>query len=210
MRASKPLLQIAIDRLTIAEAAIVVEKIGPSADIIEIGTSFFKDYGQLALTELRGVTTAKLLADIKTVDEAAYEFERIYQNGADIATVLGTSSVETLQICQKTAQKYQKAYMIDTLGMTDSHFERLSLFEDAIISLHLSKDSEGSVVEYVQEVRRDYQLTQKIAVAGGVTLADIPVLKAENIDIVIVGSEIVKAKNMRETAQKFKEAINGN
>ena len=42
MRASKPLLQIAIDRLTIAKAAIVVEKIGPSADIIEIGTSFLK------------------------------------------------------------------------------------------------------------------------------------------------------------------------
>lgn len=200
-------LQVAVDRTSLTEAAIIIREANESADIIEIGTSFFKDYGLLALRELRQVSNKKILADIKTVDEAAYEFEQIYQNGADIATVLGTSAIETLEICQKKAKKHQREFMIDTIGMTEEHYRHLSRVPEGIVCLHLSKDSLGDVTEYVRQTKKRYSLTHRLAVAGGVTLTDIPALKAEGVEIIIVGSGITKSGNIKEAARKFKEAI---
>lgn len=39
------------------------------------------------------------------------------------------------------------------------------------------------------------------------TLTDIAALKAEGVEIIIVGSGITKSGNIKEAARKFKEAI---
>ena len=48
---------------------------------------------------------------------------------------------------------------------------------------------------------------KKIAVAGGVKLDNIDVIKRAGVDIVIVGSAINQAENISEAARKFAEAI---
>lgn len=201
------LLQVAVDRMSISEGAVLISKIDAFTDIIEIGTSYFKDYGWLALSEFKKISKSKILADIKTVDEATYEFEKAYRNGADIATVLGTSSVETLIICQEIARKYRKKFMIDTIGMSDTHYKTLELLTDGIVCIHLSKDSSSDIGLYLKEIKKKYMIDKEIAVAGGIKLSDIPMLKKEGVDIIIIGGSITQSDNPIQEVKLIKESI---
>lgn len=199
-------IQLAVDRVTIEEAVDIIEQAKDSIDIIEIGTSLFLDYGQESLHTLRKRFDHPILADIKTMDEAEYEFKRVFGNGADIATVMGASAIETIRICQKTAQAFNKDYMIDLLEVNDEKIQQLKAFEDAIICLHLPKDKKGSLKEYVESFVKKHQLTNRLAAAGGITLEDMPYLKEAGIEIAVVGSAITKSDNITESAKSFKES----
>lgn len=200
-------LQLAIDRTTIARAAQIVYQVEEQVDIIELGTSFFKDYGLVALKELRSVTDKCLLADVKTIDEAEYEFEQIFKHGADIATVMGNAAIDSIKICQKVAQKYNKSYMIDTLEVSEERMKALGQFTDGIICLHLPIDKGGNLQEYLLEYHEKYQYKNQLAIAGGVKLTDITMFKNNGVDIVIVGSGITKSNDLLAEAKLFKELL---
>jgi len=121
-------LQVAIDRVSKAAAREMIEVLRDSADIIEIGTSLIKDFGLTgsvaALRECCG--PARLLADVKTCDEGAYEFERSFEAGADIVTVMGFSSEATLQACAETARRFGKDYMIDLMELDEERVRRVA------------------------------------------------------------------------------------
>lgn len=86
-------LQAAIDRVTLEQAKDLARQLDPIVDIIEMGTSLIKDYGFYALNkEALGLQHAELLLDAKTIDEGQYEFEKGFETGADILTVMGAAS----------------------------------------------------------------------------------------------------------------------
>ncbi|MBM6615175.1 orotidine 5'-phosphate decarboxylase [Desemzia sp. RIT804] len=200
-------IQLAVDRVSIEHAVDIIKEAEPFIDIIEIGTSLFKDFGLQSLKEIRKQFQHPILADIKTMDEAEYEFRQIFKNGGDIATVMGASAIETIRICQRVSQEYNKDYMIDTLEINDEKMNQLKEFEDAIICLHLPKDKAGDLQSFIRDFMETYHLTNKIAVAGGVKLEDIPLFKELGIEIVIIGSSITKSEDINESAEKFKELV---
>lgn len=200
-------IQLAVDRVTIEEAIHIIAQAKESIDIIEIGTSLFKDYGLKALIDIDSTFDHLILADIKTIDEAEYEFRQMFENGADIATVMGASALETIRICQKTAKKYQKAYMIDTLEMSAEKITTLKEFEDAIICIHLPKDKSGDLQVFIKDFMTEHQFKNKLAVAGGVQLKDISLFKRLGIEIVVIGSSITKSNDIAASARNFKERM---
>src|SRR5947199_2140731 len=93
-------LQIALDRLPLDDAVRLATRLEPYADVIEVGTSLIKEFGVESVKRLRqALPQAHILADIKTNDEARYEFELYFTVGADIATVMGTAPNATLKTC---------------------------------------------------------------------------------------------------------------
>ena len=123
-------LQVAIDRVSIEKAIEIIKEVEEYADIVEIGTSLIKDFGLESVRRIKKEFPNKIiLADIKTVDEAEYEFEAVYSAGADIATVLGGASLETLRICKRVANKYKKDYLIDLIEVTNEKQESLKNFQ---------------------------------------------------------------------------------
>ena len=50
-------LQAAIDRVSLEEAVALAEQLDGKTDILEMGTSLVKDYGNLAIEKLRTVLT---------------------------------------------------------------------------------------------------------------------------------------------------------
>ncbi|MEG1142749.1 MAG: metallophosphoesterase, partial [Clostridia bacterium] len=77
-------------------------------------------------------TKSLLLGDIKTNDEGAYEFDMGYKNGFDILTVMGNSSVDTIEKCYEVSKRYNKKMMIDLLECSMEKINEISFFEDAI------------------------------------------------------------------------------
>lgn len=198
-------IQLAIDRVSLEKAIEIVHQAKDSIDIIEIGTSLFLDYGLDSLRTLRKEFEHIILADFKTIDEADYEFGKIYSAGANIATVMGASSIETIRICQKQAQKHNKDYMIDILELNDEKIEELVEFEDAIICLHLPNDKDGNIKKYINKFIEKHQFNNRLAAAGGIILEDLPYLKEAGIEIAIVGSSITKSGDIKNIARLFKE-----
>lgn len=204
-------LQVAIDRVSIERAIEIIRETYPYADIIEIGTSLIKDFGLESVRIIKKEFPNKtILADIKTVDEAEYEFEAVYNAGADIATVLGGASLETIRICQRVANKHNKDYLIDLLETSKEKQELLKEFSDGIICVHLPSDKEGNgLEELIDETLENLKDFPKLSVAGGVNVSNIATIKKANFKIAIVGGAITKAENIGETAKYFKSLMEG-
>ena len=204
-------LQLAIDRVSVEEALDMIEQTKGSAGIIEVGTSLIKDFGLLGSVKVikEKYPDQCILADIKTCDEGAYEFEKTYEAGGDIPTVMGGSSTATIKACREVALRFQKEYMIDLLEVSDEKLEVLKTeFADAIFCVHLPSDCGGEgLEELVQHMCAKLNGIEKIAVAGGVTLDTIDIMKKAGVDIVVVGGAITKSGDIETVSKQFAEAI---
>lgn len=198
-------IQVAIDRVTTEQAILIIEEVKDSVDIIEIGTSLIKDYGLESVRSIRSAfPTIKILADIKTIDEAEYEFRAAYMAGADILTVMGAASIDSIEICQRVAKEYQKEYMIDLLEVSGDKINELKKFKDAIFCVHLPADKDGlGLEELVVKSSRELIDCPRLAVAGGVSLKTLSIIKESGFEIAIVGGAITKSENMQKSAYDF-------
>lgn len=202
-------IQLAIDRVSIEKAKEISREASPYIDIIEVGTSLIKDYGVLSIKEIKEASPNKIiLADIKTIDEGAYEFKAAFDSGADIATVMGAASINTLRSCYKVAQDLGKLMMIDLLEVGYEKIDMLTEFTDAIFCIHAPSDGgEHSLISLLKEFKGKFPEISKLAVAGGVNYQTITTIKEANVDIVIIGGAITKASSIENVAKKFREMV---
>ncbi|MBL1226030.1 orotidine 5'-phosphate decarboxylase / HUMPS family protein [Enterococcus sp. BWR-S5] len=204
-------IQVAIDRVTLEQAKVLTEQLN-TADIIEIGTSLTKDYGLACVHELLPYKgEAKLLADIKTIDEGAYEFRQYFEAGADILTVMGASAVATLDSCYEVTQDFGKEMLIDLLECSDEKIAKISHYPDAIYSLHFSSDAGGEhdVVKALQEFTQKFPTIRRLALAGGLTAKSLEELKHTPLEIGIIGGAVTKADEPKEALNRIIEVIKG-
>lgn len=204
-------IQLAVDRVTIEKAIEIINDSIEDVDIVEIGTSLIKDFGLESVRKIREkFSDLTILADIKTMDEAEYEFEAVYSAGADIATVMGVASLDTIRICQKIARKYNKEFCIDLMETSKEKQMLLKEFSDAIFCVHLPKDKNKDKLEELVEVTIDnFNEINKLSVAGGVNLSNIQIIKRFKFDYIIIGSAITKCDNISDAARKFKMELEG-
>ncbi|WP_071131549.1 orotidine 5'-phosphate decarboxylase / HUMPS family protein [Enterococcus timonensis] len=204
-------LQTAIDRVTLEEALMIAKKINGKTDIFEMGTSLIKDYGTIAIEQLREVLTeSELLVDMKTIDEGGYEFKQGFRYGGDILTVMGAASLDTLKICYDVTQQSGKTMMIDLLEVDEKKIASLLAFEEAIFCIHHSIDrvDHQDAVKTVAYFHHAFPQIKHLAVAGGIDLETTKSLAAQKIvEIVIVGSSITKADHIEIALDKFIQEV---
>lgn len=204
-------IQLALDRLEIADAIQITRIVEDSIDWVEVGTSLIKEFGMASVRELKQAFPHKaIVADMKTIDNARYEFEMAFQAGADIATVMGVSPLVTIDACMEVAARYDKKVMFDLLNTSDDKVSELLNYPDAIFCTHVSKDEQEESGARNRGIKRDLftGTSIEIAAAGGITIDSLADLrKSLNPSVVIVGSAITKASNPAEAAAKLKQAI---
>ena len=201
-------IQLALDRMKIADAIQLSREVEQHIDWIEVGTSLIKEFGMTSVRKIKEAFPNKtIVADIKTIDNARYEFELCFQAGADVATVMGVSPLVTIEACMDVAKQYNKKVMIDLLNTSDEQKSALMRCKDAFLCDHVSKDQQEESGERNLGTRRE-DPTIQLAVAGGITFDSIGTLiETLNPDVVIIGSAISKAQNPSEAAAKFKQLI---
>ena len=204
-------LQVAIDRVELDYSKKIAKQLDPIVDIIEMGTSLVKDYGYYALAkEQLGLSHAELLIDSKTIDEGKYEFEKGYEVGADILTVMGVSSIGTLNTTYQVARDQNRQMFIDLMEVTDTKLPEIVDFPDAIYGIHHAKDNKDNfdATHSVEVFHKNYPNVNRINVAGGIDLEQARKLKEQGIaETVIVGGKIMKSDDPIKTAEKFMKVI---
>lgn len=201
-------LQLAIDRVSLGKAIETVILLQDYVDIIEIGTSLIKDYGMLAVREIKTIVkSASLLADMKIMDEAAYEMKAAYENGADIVTVMGASSLATIDICGQIAIEQGKEYMIDLMEVSEEKIKILAQKKNAILCYHLPTDRTDNMDDYLDCLMDKDISIAKTAIAGGIDLNTITKVKSAGFEIAVIGSGITKSHDMIKAVKRFKELL---
>lgn len=154
---------------------------------------------------------ARVLADVKTNDNARYEFELCFNAGADVATVMGTAPDATVELCLSVARERGKTAFIDLLNTSPERQRELLRHREAIFGIHISKDVQeagGKGMATMAARLPDWVADYRTAAAGGITLADIPTLGARAPQLtVIVGSAITGAVDPGRAARDFAGAM---
>ncbi|MEJ8738502.1 orotidine 5'-phosphate decarboxylase / HUMPS family protein [Erysipelotrichaceae bacterium HCN-30851] len=197
-------LQLAIDRVSKEKMFSIITDCYQYTDIIEVGTSIIKEYGVEVIKQIKNeFKDVYIFADIKTNDEAEYEFELYYKAGADCLSVMGTSSIETIKKAQQIAQKYNKDYSIDLMETDSARIKQLSQFNDAVFCIHVSMDSSESLIKQIERYRNLLPNISTISVAGGIDEDLLSVIRNCQVNIVIVGRFITSKSNIKENISNF-------
>lgn len=205
-------LQVALDRFSLEDAVRLAAGMQQYVDWIEVGTSLVKEFGMESVRRMRrALPQAHILADIKTNDNARYEFELCYAAGADAATVMGAMPDATIETCVSIARQQGKQVMIDLLATSEQRQFELLKYRDAIFAVHVSKDVQesgaGGTISIASRLP-EWASERKVAIAGGIGLDDIAAIGARLPTItVIVGTAITGAPDPVSTARVFAEAL---
>ncbi|MCM3697830.1 3-hexulose-6-phosphate synthase [Paenibacillus macerans] len=204
------IIQLALDRLTIDEAIELGKMTEDYVDWIEVGTSLIKEYGMASVERVKEQFPSKtVIADIKTMDNAKYEFEICFKAGADIATVMGVSPLATVNACVDVAKNFSKGTMIDLLNTNKDQKEQLFQLaqDDIYFCEHVSKDEQEVLGKSNDLVPLNYGSRIKLAVAGGINMDSLPKFAVSRPAVVIIGSAITKAIDPHMAAKAFSEAL---
>ncbi|MEM4472128.1 MAG: 3-hexulose-6-phosphate synthase [Archaeoglobaceae archaeon] len=208
----RPILQVALDLVELKRALEIAEEaIRGGVDWIEAGTPLIKSEGMNAIRELKKkFKDHKIVADMKTIDTGAVEVEMAAKSGAEIVIILGLSNNATIAEAIRAGKKYGCQIMADLINHPKP-VERAKELEELgvdYINVHVGVDQQMiglDPIEVLKEVVNAVNIP--IATAGGLDAEKASFCVSLGAKIVIVGSNIVKSRNVTEAARKIREAI---
>ena len=206
------LLQVAIDR---AESFAVIAQMRGVADILEIGTPLLKRFGVGAIATARELCPeTPIFADTKTVDAGDLEAEMVLGAGAQLMTVLSSTSAATHAAVGRTAARFGALVVVDTiteLGKPELLPAGVTFPETfAYVGVHsptdarLAGDRSTAHIDAVSDMRRR---GFRVALAGGLGPQSLDAILEAEPEIVIVGSAITGADDPREVATWIKDRL---
>jgi 3-hexulose-6-phosphate synthase len=117
---SVPLLQVALDYISLPKALVMASQVAPEVDIIEIGTPLCKAAGLDAIRAVREICPDKLvLADFKTPDVGGLEATMAFDAGADMMTVIGGATLATVEQALAVGRERGKEILMELTGVRD-------------------------------------------------------------------------------------------
>ena len=210
--AEGPVLQVALDFVNLAQALRAAdEAVAGGATWVEAGTPLIKSEGMGAVRALKQrFPDLTIVADLKIMDAGRTEVEVATKAGADVVTVLGVASDETIAECVEAGQNYDALVQVDLIGCEDqpARARRAQELGAAIVGIHTAIDEQmvgASPMEVIGAVREAVEI--RVAVAGGINSETAPEAVKAGADIVIVGGAIIKAPDATSAARTIVEAI---
>ena len=190
----------------------VLDQIYPAIDIVEIGTPLIFQEGLSIVSRIREkYPHLTVLADLKIIDAGEYEASLAYQAGADIVTLLGVASDQTILGALKAAYQYAKQIMVDMMQVQDLIVRSRWLNQKGAdyICVHLAHDLQGEGKSPYADLRslREALPQAKLAVAGGISSSVIAQINPLCPEIVIVGKAILMATEPGEMAQSIRKQM---
>ncbi|AKP45980.1 3-hexulose-6-phosphate synthase [Bacillus smithii] len=205
-------LQLALDLVDIPEAIEIVKEVEEYIDIVEIGTPVVKIWGLEAVKQMKeAFPNLRVLADLKTMDAAAYEVMKASEAGADIVTVLAAAEDLTIKGAVEEAKKQGKQVLVDMIAV--KNLEERAKEIDAMgvdyICVHTGYDLQAVGKNSFEDLKKIKAVVKnaKTAIAGGIKLETLPEAIKAQPDLVIVGGGIAGQKDKKAVAAKMKEKL---
>lgn len=205
-------LQAALDTLTLEQCLALLEETRGSVNIAEVGTPFVIECGMEPVKAIKAAfPEIEVLADVKIMDAGEYEADKCFEAGADIVTVLGVSHNETIEGVVRSARKHNGKVMVDMIAVKDLAARAAEIDKMGVdyICVHTAFDIQGEGFDPLEDLKTVNGVISQAAsaVAGGVKLATVDAIAAENPAIIVVGGAICNADDRAAMAKAIKERM---
>ena len=211
---STPMLQVAMDYVSLPKALEMAVLVAPEVDIIEIGTPLCKAAGIEAVRAMREICPDKLiLADLKTPDVGGLEATLAFDAGADMMTVIGGAALATVEQALAVARKRGKEMLMELTGVRDilaraTEWRRIGV--DHIV-YHREWDAQSAGRQWTEAdkdtIRRLIDMGYKVTITGGMTMDLLPFFADLPVSVLICGRGIREAPDPRAAAHQMRLAI---
>ncbi|HUL61726.1 MAG TPA: 3-hexulose-6-phosphate synthase, partial [Methanocella sp.] len=207
-----PILQVALDEVELARAVqIAREAVDGGADYVEAGTPLIKSEGMDAVRTLKKAFPGHaIVADMKTMDTGAIEVEMAAKAGAAIVSILGASADATISDALRSARKYGVRLSVDLINVPEPAARAARLQEMGVdmIGVHVGIDQQMTGQDPLDVLRKVRgAVSVPIAAAGGLDARRAAAAVALGADIVIVGGNIIRSKDVTGATRAVREAI---
>ena len=209
-----PLLQVALDLVSLPKALVLAAQVAPEVDIIEIGTPLCKAAGVEAIRAMREICPDKLiLADFKTPDVGGLEAAMAFDAGADMMTVIGGATLATVEQALAVARKRGKGMLMELTGVRDILARAVDwrgIGVDRIV-YHREWDAQAAGREWTEAdkvtIRQLIEMGFKVTVTGGMTMDLLPFFADLPVSVLICGRGICEAPDPRSAARQMRLTI---
>lgn len=213
MTTPSPLLQIALDNLSLDQAFTTTRLIAADVDIIEAGTILCISEGLRAVSELKALYPQHtVLADAKIADAGDILATLCFEAGADWVTVICCADINTVKSALTVAHRYGGDVQIELTGRWQME-QAQQWFDIGIRQLvyHRSRDAQAAGINWCQQ---DIALLQqlcgmgfRLTITGGLVIEDLPLFRHLPIHAFIAGRSIRDAEDPAAAAAHFRQAI---
>jgi len=209
---SGPILQVALDFIELKRAVqIGKEAVLGGADWIEAGTPLIKSEGMNALRTLKAeFPDHTIVADMKIADTGALEVEMAAKAGADVVCVLAVSDDSVIEEAVRAGRLYGVKIMADLLNTPDplKRSKELEKMGVDIIVAHIGIDQQMkgmNAVDLLKEISGSISIP--VGAAGGLDYKSAAEAVISGADVLLVGSSITKAADVKAAAKKIRDSI---
>ncbi|MGZ9763082.1 3-keto-L-gulonate-6-phosphate decarboxylase UlaD [Mycoplasma sp. 5912] len=208
-----PLLQIALDNLTIKEAIDSASKAAKYIDVIEVGTILLASEGKKAISEIKKAFPDKIIvADGKIADAGRVFAKMFFELGADFTTAICAAENATMADLVKYSQTFDTKKEIQVEMTTNFRWDQVDAWQASGVTQivwHRARDAQAAGVKWGQKdidtVAKLANMGFKVTVTGGVTVEDIKLFKGIPVYIFIAGRSIRDAEDPQQAAKEFKD-----
>jgi 3-dehydro-L-gulonate-6-phosphate decarboxylase len=211
---SVPLLQVALDYISLPKALVMASLVAPEVDIIEIGTPLCKAAGLDAIRAVREICPDKLiLADFKTPDVGGLEATMAFDAGADMMTVIGGATLATVEQALAVGRERGKEILMELTGVRDILERAVEWSEIGVerIVYHREWDAQSAGRQWTEAdkdtIRKLMDMGFKLTVTGGLTMELIPFFADLPVSVLICGRGIREAADPRAAAREMRLSI---
>ncbi len=228
-------LQVTLDTPRLDQCAELVEQIHEYVDIVEVGNPLIIESGLSLVSDLRAeFPQIDLCADAKIVNAGNYLAARCFDHGANIVTVMGVATDQTIEGAVAAADEAGGRIMADLTGISDisdraHELEELGVAylcghtgygDSQLVSNPLSDARPGfaralaSVLGYDNPLRELNLIRSALtgralpAIVGGINEDNIDEVIAAEPEIILVGRAIVNAIAPAHAAADLRERMN--
>ena len=206
-------LQIAVDLADTKRVLEIAKQVHDIVDIYEVGTPVIMKEGVHAVRALKDAYPKLcVLADAKIADGGAIECEDCCGAGADIITVMAFADDATIREVVSVAHAHGRKVLADLLCISDigKRAEELVAMEVDYVGVHTGVDMQKRGRTPLSDLQTLVKVIapEKAAVAGGVSMQTLEDYKALRPGIIIAGSALYQAPDIRKAALEMKKAIN--
>ena len=209
----KPMIQLALDDISMASSLRMAVLAGPYADIIEVGGPLCKCAGVAMLTAVKELLPTKLLlADYKSPDAGWVEAKMAHEHGANFVTVLGSAPTATIQSSLDYTLKHDGIETIMELTGVTNILEKAALWRGMgvqRITYHLGFDEEHFDRKWSQSdldiIAEMINMGYKVTVTGGIKYDLLPFFKDLEISIFICGRSVITADDPAKSILRIQE-----
>ena len=210
-----PKIQLALDTLQWDRALELARLAGPYVDILEAGTPLIKSVGIQIVAALKDASPEKLvLADLKSSDVGAYEANMAFQAGADIVTTQGITTLATIAEVQREADHWHRRAEVDMTGVADPVARSCEVQKVGVTLVLYHRSIDEEVTEKALWDERACAIVQSmcalgldVAIAGGVQIDVLPMLRHAPIYNIVIGRGITAQPDPAKTAKMIHERV---